>query len=148
MGYYMRFVGTDDEPFSTKNMQEAFSAAGSGYDVQVDETAGTILHQGATIAHVEINTPGDGMFDEEREELIEFAAEAGGDSSARTRVVTTLRRATFLVAAQVLFGTGDTDATLGRLDPLWAWLFRHRHGLLQADGEGYYDAEGLILEVE
>lgn len=147
MGYYMRFVGTD-EPLSSKGMQEVFRAAGAGYDVQVDATAGTIVHEGATIAHVEINIPGDGLFDGEREELIEFAAEAKGSSSARTRVLTTLRSATYLVAAQVLFGSGDTEATLRRLDPLWSWLFRHRHGLLQADGEGYYDANGLILELK
>jgi hypothetical protein len=63
-------------------------------------------------------------------------------------VATTLRSAQAIIAAQVLFGTGETEMTLSRLDPLWAWLFCNRDGLLQADGEGYYDAHGVVLQVE
>ena len=148
MGYYMRFICTDEEPISTVDLQQAFAAAGPGYDVQIDETAATILHQGATIAHVELNTPGDGLFDEERKELIEFAADIDEHNSAKARVLTTLRAARMFVAAQVLFGSGETETILRQLDPLWAWLFQHRQGLLQADGEGYYDVHGRILEVE
>jgi hypothetical protein len=114
----------------------------------MDDTAATIHHAGATIAHVEINVPGDGLFDDERDELVEFATDASGDASATARVLETLAGARAIVAAQVLFGTGDTETTLSRLDPLWGWLFRNREGLLQADGEGYYDAQGLVLQVQ
>jgi hypothetical protein len=37
---------------------------------------------------------------------------------------------------------------LKAIDPLWRWLHANRRGLLQADGEGYYDAKGLVLELE
>ena len=53
-----------------------------------------------------------------------------------------------LVAVQVLWDGEEADAALALLDPLWAWLFRERPGLLQADGEGFYDSERLILRVE
>ena len=36
---------------------------------------------------------------------------------------------------------------LQRLQPLWDWLFLFRSGVLHADGEGYYDADDLIVEI-
>jgi len=147
VGYYMRYVSSDRRPITGAELRDALLATGSGYDVEVDDTAATIVHAGATIAHVEINTPGDGLFDEECAELMEFAATASGDVPAKARVLQTLREAQTIVAAQVLFGTGETESTLRRLDPLWAWLFRNRQGLLQAEGEGYYDVRGLVLRM-
>lgn len=35
--------------------------------------------------------------------------------------------------------------TLDRLVPLWTWLQANRRGLIQADGEGYYDGQELIM---
>ena len=42
----------------------------------------------------------------------------------------------------------DAEETLDALGPLWSWLQENRRGMLQADGEGYYDVNGLVLEVE
>ena len=80
--------------------------------------------------------------------LVEFVTGAQGDRSSKARVLGALGNARAIVAAQVLYGKGDTEATLACLDPLWTWLFQHRSGLLQADAEGYYDAEGVVLPVE
>ena len=125
-----------------------FATTRPGYEVLVDDTVAAILHDGATIAHVEINVPDDGLFDQEREELVEFVTEAEGDPPSKARVLGALGSARAIVAAQVLYGKGDTEATLASLDPLWTWLFQNRSGLLQADAEGYYDAEGIVLPVE
>ena len=148
MGYYMRFVSTDTRPVTATELRDALIAAGAGYEVLTDDTVATILHDGATIAHVEINVPGDGLFDQEREELTEFVTDCDGDGPSKARVLAALRDAQTIVAAQVLYGTGDAEATLASLDPLWTWRFRNRRGLLQAGGEGYYDAEGIVLQVE
>lgn len=37
-------------------------------------------------------------------------------------------------------------ATLDTISPLWDWLFKNYHGIMQADGEGYYDADNQILQ--
>jgi hypothetical protein len=148
MGYYMRFISTDTRPITPAELRSALVAADPGYDIEVDDIAATINHSGVTIAHVEINIPGDGLFDEERDELVEFATDSSDDRSAMARVVATLRSARSIVAAQVLFGTGDAEQTLARLDPLWAWLLQNRQGLVQADSEGYYDARGMVLKVD
>jgi len=143
----MRFVSADKQPVTTTLLRDAVLAAGPGYDVQIDDVAATIFHNGARIAHIEINVSGDDLFDEERDELAEFVTDTVGDPTAKATVLETLGAAQTIVAAQVLYGTGDVETTLSRLDPLWQWLFRNRKGLLQADGEGYYDARGLILRV-
>ena len=148
MGYYMRFVSTDQRPVTARELRDALVVVDPGYDIAVDDSVVTIHHSGATIAQVEINVPGDGLFEEERDELVEFATNADDEGSAKARVLDTLRAVRTIVAAQVLFGTGDAEATLRRLDPLWAWLLQNQEGLLQADGEGYYDTRCIILHTE
>jgi hypothetical protein len=37
------------------------------------------------------------------------------------------------------------EQTLSLLDPLWHWLQEHHRGLVQADGEGFYEHQRLIL---
>lgn len=145
MGYYMRFIGMDERRTDAEQLKAALLAVGPGYDVHLEDNEAIVVHAGAIIAKLEINVPGDGLFDDEREELLTRVLDAHGDDAAKTRVVATLRGARVIVAAQVLYGTGDSETTLARLDPLWAWLFRNRRGLLQAEGEGYYDEFGLVL---
>lgn len=142
----MRFVSTDAAPIQCEELSKVLTTISRSYAVQVETSVATIAYGGALLAYVEINTPGDGLFDEERSELLEFAREAP-ETAGKLRVLKTLESATTIVAAQVLYGTGDTETTLARLDPLWEWLFDNRAGLLQADGEGYYHRGQLLLEV-
>ena len=139
----MRYIVADDQPVSLEDIGKAFAKAGVDYDVEGEETEVTITYQGRPIGHVTLNVPGDGLFEEERDELIEFAEE--GNEAQKRRVIDVLRAAREIVAVQVLFGNGDTGWTLDRLSPLWTWLQSNRRGLVQADGEGYYDGHDLIL---
>ncbi len=59
-----------------------------------------------------------------------------------------LRDSKSTVAVRVLWGGRATvEETLRPLDALWEALFEELGGLLQADDDGYYDHEGMILEV-
>jgi len=142
----MRYIVADEQPVRLEDIGRAFVEAGVEYDVDGEETEVTITYQGRPIGHVTLNVPGDGLFEEERDELIEFAEE--GNEAQKRRVIDTLRVAREIVAVRVLFGNGDTDWTLDRLSPLWTWLQSNRRGLVQADGEGYYDGHDLILRLE
>jgi len=142
----MRYIVADEQPVSLEDIGRAFVEAGVEYDVDGEETEVTITYQGRPIGHVTLNVPGDGLFEEERDELIEFAEE--GNEAQKRRVIDTLRVAREIVAVRVLFGNGDTDWTLDRLSPLWTWLQSNRRGLVQADSEGYYDGHDLILRLE
>jgi hypothetical protein len=117
MGYYMRFTISDDQAIDVEELAAAVLAAGSGYDVVVDAETMAISHCGARVAHIEVNVPADGLFEDERDELMETAAKTAGEESAKARVVDALRKARAMVVAQVLYGTGDSDTTLERLDP-------------------------------
>ena len=147
MGYYMRYIVSDDRTIGLEDIRAVFAQAGTGYEVDGEEVEATIAYEGKPIGHITLNVPGDGLFDEERDELIEFAQD-GDDKSAKASVINTLQGARSIVAVQVLFGDGDTDRTLDRLIPLWDWLHANRQGLIQADGEGYYDGQELILALE
>ncbi len=49
---------------------------------------------------------------------------------------------------RVLWQGREAEETLDKIVPLWDWLFENYSGLLQADGEGYYDKEQKILKTE
>ena len=146
MGYYMRYIVADERPVSLNDVRKSLAKAGDTYEVDGDETEATIRYRGQPVGHLTLNVPGDDLFDEERDELVEFAED--GDGRGKQRVIDTLRAAKGIVAVQVLAGDGDTERTLAAIDPIWRWLHENRRGLLQADGEGYYDGDGLILELE
>ena len=105
-----------------------------------DATEAIVYHGEDTLAQITLNAPGDGLFDEEREELIEFANVANW--WRKRRVLNVLRAAKQIVGVQVLFGDGDTESTLSRIDPLWEWLAKNRTGLMQADARVITRAAG------
>jgi hypothetical protein len=147
VGYYMRYIVADDRPVAVGDLRTAFAGAGAGYEIEGEDGEATITHAGQAIGQVTVNIPGDGLFDEELEELVELAQESE-EQSAAAEVVEVLRAARAIVAVQVLFGDRETERTLDLLAPLWTWLQVNREGLIQADGEGYYDGQELILALE
>jgi hypothetical protein len=108
--------------------------------------SGQLRHGDDLYGLVEINLPDDDLFEEELSELKESVEEVRG--ARRADVLKTLDEAKAIVAVEVLWQGREPEPTLQKIDPLWAWLFSHRKGLLQADGEGYYDRSGHILKVE
>ncbi len=147
MPYRMRFIDTLDEPLAVKDMETAFKRENESYHLQFSEGTKTPmaeLHFDDEIyAQIEINQSGDGLFDEEIQEMLDLLLEAEGPAQARVENV--LKSAKRTIAVQVLSAGRKLDA-LGVISPLWSWLFLVRKGLLYADGEGYYDEVGIILE--
>ena len=78
MGYYMRYIVSDDRPVSVQDLRKAFAEAGPGYEIDGEEAECTVTFEGTPIGQITLNIPGDGLFDEERDELIEFAEEGDG----------------------------------------------------------------------
>ncbi len=146
MGYYMRYFVTDERPVRVTDFVDSFVAAGQGARLIGEATDGEVQLGDRAIAQVTVNMPGDGLFEEECAEFIEMVEDS--DNEAAPRVVAALQTSTCVVAVQLLFGNLDTDEVLDALEPLWDWLHTHRRGLMQADGEGFYDNHELILELE
>jgi hypothetical protein len=145
MGYYMRFLVTDPGPVDLADLAAALRRANPRYQFEFEPGAGTLSLGGTPIARIEVNTPGDGLFEDELAGLEDQASEGTGVGEAKVADALATTQAIF--AVQVLAAASGTDGSLESLDPVWEWLFSTRRGLLQADAEGYYDSEGLIFEV-
>jgi hypothetical protein len=148
MGYYIRFFDTSEEPLTIDAIQDGLKKDNPAYRLEAPESAKipqADLYRGDSLyAEIEINQPGEGLFESEIREMLEFLEEAKGISCDRIEKV--LRSAKRIVSVRVLYQGRESEETLAGIEPLWKWLFLTRKGLLQADGEGYYDENGLILE--
>jgi len=142
----MRYVVVDERALTLADVRRAFAAEEEDYGVDGTGSGADVSIDGRTIAQLAICVPGDGSFDDERSELTESANEGAGPGKAT--VLDALGRARAILSVQVLFGDAAPEEVLDALGPLWSFLQDNRRGLLQADGEGYYDADGLILELE
>ena len=150
MGYYMRFVSTDEKEISLDKINTALKQIDSGYELDFDgedDEIADLIFSGDIYGMLEIDRPGDDLFDEEIEELKEFLDEVKGDR--KSEVLQVLSQAKAIVALQVLQqGRATVEEIFVKIDPLWDWLFANYSGFMQADGEGYYDPRGLVPEVE
>jgi hypothetical protein len=150
MGYYMRFFDTSDHPLDLNAVDSALRQIDPAYRIEVlpdtDALQGELHYGDGLYSEIEINQTGDGLFDEEVQEQLETLEDAEqGDPAA---VASTLRTAKRSVVVRVLWQGREAEDTLVRIDPLWRWLFNSRSGLMQADGEGYYDSQGAVLVVK
>ena len=143
MSYYMRFITTEATETTTSILEQALKARDPQYSITA---SGELKHGDDLYGSIEINRPGDGLFEEEIAELKEFVDDVRG--KRKPEVLKTLHEAKAIIAVQVLFGDRQVEATMQKLDPLWEWLLSNRKGLLQVDDEGYYDQTSRILKVE
>lgn len=141
MGYYMRYISTDNRKLSLTDLDSALKSIDSSYTI----SAGEIQYGEELYGEIEINPRGSELCDEELEELQDFLIDTKGES--KERIVETLNQATAIIAVRVLWQGRNTEQTLEKLDLIWQWLFSNLSGLMQADDEGYYDETGLILAV-
>jgi hypothetical protein len=146
MGYYMRYIVTDTQDISLAVIVQALKQIDPAYAIltDFDAASGDLLYGEKRYGEIEINRPGDDIFEEEIADLRELLPKQG-TADAR-RVLDALEKAKAMVAVNALWKGRNSEATLEKIDPLWDWLFDHYAGILQADNEGFYDASGLILE--
>jgi hypothetical protein len=142
VGYYMRYILTDDRSITLEELDVALKAVDSAYAIK----EGELCHGPELYGEIELNHSGEELFEEEIKELQEFVND--DDSDNRDRVLRVLRAAKAILAIRVLWQGRETEPTLEKIDPLWTWLMANRDGLLQADGDGYYDRTGLVLQTE
>jgi hypothetical protein len=145
MGHHLRFLVTDAEPVDLTDLGAALRTAGRAYKSQFDESSGTVSRSGALFATFEVSTPEDGQFEETLGVLEEAAADGSGRGEAK--VADALATAQAIVTVHVLEATSGSDPALAVLEPVWEWLFTNHDGLMQSDGEGYFDRRGLIFEI-
>ena len=95
MGYYIRYFDTSEQPLAMSEIESALRAVDPTYRLESPESAEVAqadLYLGDGLyGEVEINQPGDGLFEDEIAEMLEFLEDAEGEG--RTRVEKVLKEA-------------------------------------------------------
>lgn len=148
MGYFMRYFVTDAEPVTLDRLAAALTAHDPAYvlvrDPQLENFA-ELRHGQTRLADIELDAPDDDMLLEDVDELRGLLAYATGE--AKARVIATLDHLRGAVVVEAYWDGDNPEPTFQKLDPLWDWLFAEVAGLLQTDGEGFWDQNGLIVPV-
>ncbi|MCK6577071.1 MAG: hypothetical protein L6Q98_03075 [Anaerolineae bacterium] len=145
MGDFLRFLAIQDCDLTLIALESLFRRRDSQFSIRVEAAAptnGELLHGSSVLADIEINRPGEQIFDEDITDLIEMLE---GIDEAGDRVVARLGMVKIMVALQL---TEEGHASFDLIDPLWDLLFETCDGLLQVDDEGYYDSEGVVLALD
>lgn len=145
MGYYMRYIMADERDITLADIEHALQAVDTAYALEPDQVPdiADVMYGGRQYAQIEINHPDEEIFEDDINEFKDLVG-AGDDPNAAL-ILNTLENATAIIAVEIFWETGQAEESLARIDPLWDWLFAARKGIAQADGEGFYDASGLIL---
>jgi hypothetical protein len=142
VGYSMRFFVDGERPSGIAEIAAALKSIDPAFDIR-----GRDLYRGIErLGQIEIAGHGDSVFGEGIRDLVHHIDTVGGD--AAPLVKERLERATATITLELFWGKRGTEPTLDLVAPLWQWLFEHHRGLLQADGEGVYDADRLLLELD
>lgn len=140
MAYSMRFFVDGTRPSGIAEIAAALKTIDPAFEIR-----GRELYRGVELlGKIQINDRGAGAADKIAEFLIHLDA-VGGETAPLVKE--RLARASATVAVELSWGKRGTETTLDLIAPLWQWLFEHHPGLLQADGEGFYDSEKLLLEL-
>ncbi|WP_301002518.1 hypothetical protein [Capsulimonas corticalis] len=124
---------TDEKPITLSEIVPVVEAHSSDYHMDGD----TISFTNEPIGIVEINAPGDGVFEDDIALLKEFAEQ----KQSKDMLLTELQRAKSMLTIQVVFML-EHDAIFEALDPLLDWLLANRAGLLVDEGGYFQNASG------
>ncbi len=155
MAYFMRFLVPGDFAPSADDLRQVFAAVNPDYALLSRQPPPyetlALAYQGQEYAEIDFNRPGDDLFADEiddlLEELDETEFETDEDTRVRDVVTERIRQTRLILSAEILFGDNALEDGIRLIDPLWEWLFEQTDGLLKIDNEGYHDADGLLLGI-
>jgi hypothetical protein len=159
VGYYVRVFCTTGEPPAMAPVLDFARQQGSvvNLDSNLNETdpasanwqqVGVLYRSGKSPILLEVNRDDgeESLLREEIEEFLEFLEDAPS-SKDRKRVEQHLRETTFTVAAQL--DTSDIDDEgYNALGNVLRYFVQHNGGMIQADGEGFYDGTKVMVALE
>ena len=158
MGYYIRYIFDTEQRPTLPELRSLLAKVDATYAIEAvqrtpeqdaEAAAGSIwadIKLGSEhIGALELRDIDDPGGDEELQSLLEELEDYGDEAEDASAA---LWNATGILSVQVLWKGEDHAESLRKLNPLWQELLTHYGGVLQADREGYYDAEGQFLELE
>jgi hypothetical protein len=159
MAYYLRVFCTAGKPPPLRPVLEHAIRRGSkvSLDATVNATSlddptwrqvGIAYKRGRQPFLLEVNRDDgpDSLVRREVDEFLEFVEDAPDDAHRR-RVEDRLRATTFVVAAEVPTSDMDGDG-YDALGDVLTYFVDHNGGMIQADGEGFYEGTDIIVPLE
>jgi hypothetical protein len=155
MGYFVRALCKATAPPKLSELQRWLKSRGNtavidDADLESESWASAALSykSGKLPILIECNRDEgqDSLLREELEEFSEFLEDAEA-SEGKRRVEAHLKATKFIVACQLPTSDIDDDGYDAN-DAFLAYFAEHCGALIQADGEGFYQGEDLILELE
>jgi hypothetical protein len=155
MGYYLRVFCNSDTVPSVASLEGALQAVGPGLRLHTDGRVDSADWENAELRYkdgkepilVEINR-NNGADTIAAEEAGEFASEirALQQSNATARVLEHLRANRYTVCCRLLTDIDDDGFVAN--DQLMDYFILNHRGMVQADGEGFYDGDELLVELK
>lgn len=150
MSYYMRYFVADNKPINLSCIDQGLKDVDPAY--VLEPTSGSLAnsdnaelyYDDQLLGVLTILRAGDRTFDAEIGRFQRSLRDAE-ESDELEYVRDILDQTQALVALQVPAHEGDSEETLAAIDPFWTYLFDAYDGLLQADGEGFYDNSRLLV---
>lgn len=145
MGFYFRYLTRPKDKITIAIIEDALKQAHNQYQLhpsQINNYA-DLLYEDKLIAHIEINHSDEDIFQDDIDELSDTIGTP--QNTTEQSILSQIRATTTLVVVETIWEDTQREAALDKLDPLWNWLFQHYPGILQADGEGFYNADGLVI---
>jgi hypothetical protein len=146
MGYIMRYFTTSALRIQIDILREVVHAIDPAYTLEDTDLArvGQLRFAGQVLGTIEINLPDEEIFQDDVDSFLDVLG--APTNEAEQAVETVLKTTTALVVAEVHWEGTDSEPALSKFDPIWDWLFVQRPGVLQADQEGFYNRQGLLVE--
>jgi hypothetical protein len=148
MGYFMRYFimgGASGSP-TLADLGGALGAIDPTFTLIPDlhlPGYGQLYHGETLLAEIEINVPDDDVLAEDLEDLRDLLAFSQHPN--KDRVIAALDTLQSAVVVEAYWPGTESEAALDKTDLLFDWLFDHYPGLLQMDGQGFFDREAAIL---
>lgn len=156
MGYYMRVFSKNDSPPPISSILQAFERQGRHIEIEAESAPSSPLWERATIVYkaeklpilVECNRDNSTDNSLFKEEICEFLAAVGpaGLSLSKHSVISYLKKAKLIVACQIPTSDID-DYGYEVVGEFLAYVRDSCHGIIQADLEGFYSGDKLIVRV-
>ena len=138
----MRYFVIDDDPLSLDQIEAGLREVDPSFQVT---PTGELRRGDQLLAELAAHVEGSEAFSDELDGFLDLVGDT--DPDPRSEVERQLEKTRAIVAAQLLWQDRSLEQTIELLAPLWLWLRKSRAGLFQADHEGFYDGDELILEL-
>lgn len=149
MAYCIRYIFEDEAAPELDTLSQLVNKLAGYALVPAEDGAAEIRVDGELVGIAELHeVPDPGASEEVQDLLAELDTLAEDDDELDTDDVSNrLWNTTGFLRVEVQWEGDEPVESLRKLNPVWPLLLKNFPGLLYADHEGYYDRDGMVLDL-